>query len=56
MRRGGPLEGRGMAVDGCTDDRRRPVVNDRITLHGDNADARARAVCVPTAAFPVVIH
>ena len=40
VRRGGmchsPLEGRGMAVDGCTNDRR-PVVNGRITLHGDDA-------------------
>ena len=38
-----PLEGRDMAVDGCTDNLTaagRPVVNDRITLHGDDADAR----------------
>jgi len=31
------VQGRGMAVDGCTDDRR-PVVNGRITLHAVHGD------------------
>jgi len=58
VRRGGighsPLEGRGMAVDGCTDDRRRPVVNDpyHVTLHGDDA----RCVYGRQPLFPVVTH